>query len=131
MFAEIYLLELQLERSIISVTLKNHTVLRTACGDRSSRTEGLEPLVFGTKSYIVVPRPLGVGKFFKSFKSKLFEQFKLFYAVHIANSYYHLVISTLSLQRSYLLQKAVTEHTNLYAVSSTSSPVQIATWQCY
>jgi len=64
-------------------------------GDRRSRTEGLEPLVFGTKKLYSSPTPTCGGQVFQVFKSKLFEQFNLFYAVHIANSHYHLVIPTL------------------------------------
>jgi hypothetical protein len=47
----VFMFGLRLERSIVSVIPKNRTVL--------------EPLVLGTTKlyYIVVPRPLGVGKF--------------------------------------------------------------------
>jgi hypothetical protein len=52
-------LELQLERSIISVIPKSCTIPRTDRDYRGSRTiKFLEP-----KGYIVVPRPLEVGKF--------------------------------------------------------------------
>jgi hypothetical protein len=55
------LLELQLERSIVSGTPSSRTVLRTAI-QLSVATEGLEPLVVGTKRLYSSLTPTWGGK---------------------------------------------------------------------